>query len=76
MFSSLKVHRTTADLSKHYDEIKALADGGSYRTAIDNIEVSYPLRPGYDISFSVPKDISKSEAKRLSMYFESLYFKD
>ena len=74
--SSLKVHRTTADLSKHYDEIKALADGGSYRTAIDNIEVSYPLRPGYDISFSVPKDISKSEARRLSMYFESLYFKD
>lgn len=76
MFSSLKVHRTTADLSKHYDEIKALADGGCYRAVIDDMEVSYPLRPDYDISFSVPKDISKSEAKRLSMYFESLYFSE
>lgn len=72
--SSLKVHRTTADLSKHYDEIKALAEGESYSAAAEDVEVSYKLRPNYTVSFSVPTDITKSEAKRLSMYFESLYF--
>jgi len=74
--SSLKVHRTTADLSKHYDEIKALADGGIFTSVIDDVEVSYNLRPDYTVSFSVPSDITKTEAKRLSIYFESLYFEE
>ena len=72
--SSLKVHRTTADLSKHYDEIKALAEGGAFGAGAEDVEVSYTLRPDYTISFSVPADLSKTEAKRLSMYLESLYF--
>lgn len=74
--SSLKVHRTTADLSKHYDEIKALAEGGSFIAAAEAVEVSYKLRPDYTVSFSVPANITKTEAKRLSMYLESLYFEE
>lgn len=74
--SSLKVHRTTADLSKHYDEIKALADGTGFNSAVNDVEVSYKLRPNYTVTFNIPEDISKAEARRLSMYFETLYYKD
>lgn len=74
--SSLKVHRTTADLSKHYDEIKAIADGGMFSAAVDDVDVSYKLRPDYTVSFKIPGDISKTEAKRLSMYFETLFFEE
>ncbi len=74
--SSLRMHRTTANLSKHYDEIKVLADGGTYSTGIEEVSVSYRLRPNYSIEFSVPADITKSEAKRLSMYLESMYFEE
>ena len=75
--SSLKVHRTTADLTKHYEEIKALSQGHEYSgesTDSNTIEVTYPLRSDFSISFEIPADITKSEAKRLSLYFESLYF--
>ena len=34
--SSLKVHRTTADLSKHYEEIKALAEGNKFKNVIES----------------------------------------
>ncbi len=74
--SSLKVHRSTADLSKHYDEIKALAEGGSFSTDCEDVEVSYNLRPNYTVTFSVPNDITKTEAKRLSMYLESLFYEE
>ena len=75
--SSLKVQRTTADLTKHYEEIKALSQGNEYLTEPtenNTIEVTYPLRSDFSISFEIPDDITKSEAKRLSLYFESLYF--
>lgn len=75
--SSLKVHRATADLSKHYDEINALSHGEDFSDEINNVEtllVSYPLRSDFSVSFEIPVDISKSEAKRLSSYFDSLYF--
>lgn len=74
--SSLKVHRTTADLSKHYDEIKTLAEGGVFTATTEDVEVSYKLRPDYAVTFSVPVDITRTEAKRLSMYLESLYFEE
>lgn len=72
--SSLKVHRTTADLSKHYDEIKALAEGGAFSAPVNDVEVSYQLRPDYAVTLAVPANITKTEAKRLSMYIESLFF--
>lgn len=77
--SSLKVHRTTADLTKHHEEIKALSQGHEYLaepTESNTIEVTYPLRSDFSISFEIPADITKSEAKRLSLYFESLYFEE
>lgn len=73
--SSLKVHRTTANLSHHEKEIEALAAGKAFaREAEKDISISYPLRPDYSVSFTIPSDISKSEAERLSIYFRSIYF--
>ena len=77
--SSLKVHRTTVDLTKHFDEIKTLAHGEEYvseTTEINTMEVTYPLRSDFSVTFEIPTDITKSEAKRLSLYFESLYFEE
>lgn len=72
--SSLKVHRTTANLSHHFDEINALCKGKKLTIIPDFIEVKYPLRPDFEVSFKIPKDISSDEAQRLSSYFSSLYF--
>ncbi len=82
---SLKVPRVVADLAKHTAEIKALANGTKYENIAENnrnqqeysgetIDVSYPIRKDFDIRFQIPVDLSKNEAKRLSMYFETLYF--
>lgn len=77
---SLKVHRTAANLSHHFAEIDALIHDKEVPVATpastDTIDVSYPLRPNYNVSFSIPIDITADEAKRLSAYFASLYFKD
>lgn len=67
--SSLKVHRTTANLSHHIDEIEALCKGEKLAVTTDYIEVTYPLRADFEVSFKIPKDISKDEAQRLSSYF-------
>ena len=73
--SSLKTHGTTADLTKHFDEINALANGKKYITkSIETLKINYPLRKDFNVSFEIPKDINKTEAKRLSQYFETLYF--
>lgn len=78
--SSLKVHRTAANLSHHFAEIDALIHDkevpATTPASTDTIDVSYPLRPNYNVSFSIPIDITADEAKRLSAYFASLYFKD
>lgn len=78
--SSLKVHRTAANLSHHYAEIDGLIHGRaaavSAPSKTDTIDVSYPLRPDYNVSFRIPTDITLEEARRLSAYFASLYFKD
>lgn len=78
--SSLKVHRTAANLSHHFVEIDALIHDkevpATTPASADTIDVSYPLRPDYNVAFSIPVDITSDEAKRLSAYFASLYFKD
>lgn len=77
---SLRAHRTTANLSHHFAEIDALIHDREFPAAApasrNTIDVSYPLRPNYNVSFSIPIDITADEAKRLSAYFASLYFKD
>lgn len=46
---SLRVHRTTADFSKHYDVIKALSEGRQPESvgnisSNQTIEIEYPIR--------------------------------
>lgn len=77
---SLKVHRATADLSNHYEAIKALAHGNdiSQSTVVSddasNVSVDYPLRPDIMVTITVPKDITKTEAERLGDFIKTLYF--
>lgn len=72
---SLKVHRTTADLSLHYDEIATLAAGHIYEPqSLKTIKVSYPLRADHIISFEIPEDMTQDESLRLSDYIRTLYF--
>lgn len=73
--SSLKVHRTAADLSRHAEEIESLCNGQKPASVTNSIDVTYPLRTNFNISFKIPKDMSCDEAQRLSSYFASLYFK-
>ena len=75
--SSLKVHRTTANLSHHEQEIEALSTGkqAPSSTILQQLEVSYPLRIDFNVTFHIPIDITADEAQRLSAYFASLYFK-
>lgn len=74
--SSLKVHRAAANLSHHIDEIVALASGHKVPAlqSVQTLDVSYPIRPNFTVSFKIPSDLSKTEADRLSTYFRSLYF--
>lgn len=77
--SSLKVHRATANLSEHLNEIEALSRGEKYEEAFEKdipqaISVSYPLRPDFMVSFQIPSDITMEEAQRLSDYLKTLYF--
>ncbi|WP_055669751.1 restriction endonuclease [Desnuesiella massiliensis] len=78
--TSLKVQRTTADLSKHYYAIKALSEGTDI-TSINLpateevfINVEYPIRPGVLVKLSIPKDMTQSEASRLGDFVKTLYF--
>ena len=73
--SSLKVHRTTANLSQHVKEIDALAHGKQPTVQTKDIPVAYPLRSDYTVTFQVPADLTADEARRLSEYFLNLYFK-
>lgn len=75
---SLRAPRTAADLSQHIKEIETLARGEAFQPAPADAsgatQVSYPLRPGCEITFTIPNDITRQEAQRLSAYFASLYF--
>ena len=79
--NSLKVHRTTADLSKHYDIIKAFAEGTdlpyqpSEGPSSDFIVADYPIRPGVLAKISIPQDITQTEASRLGDFVKTLFFK-
>ena len=77
--SSLRVHRTTADLSTHYNFIEALAYGTPLLPLLkedtsDFVTASYPLRTDLVVTISIPKNINKAEAERLSDFVKTLYF--
>lgn len=75
--ASLKARNTAVSLKEHFDEIAALAAGKPYPPAgqaMDTIALSYPLRRDFSVTFTLPADITKNEAKRLAQYLETLYF--
>lgn len=74
---SLKVNRVTADLSEHYEVIKALAYGedlSQNNTSDTLVSVDYPLRPDFIITVEVPRNISRTESERLGEFIKTLYF--
>jgi len=77
---SLKVHRATADLSNHYDAIRALAYSDAlpqspHQNGEDSfVSVDYPLRPDTTVTIAVPRDITRTEAERLGDFIKTLYF--
>jgi restriction system protein len=77
---ALKVRRTTADISKHYDIIKALAlekplpQVSSSDQDATYVSVNYPLRPDIMVTVAVPRDITKTESERLGDFIKTLYF--
>lgn len=76
--SSLKAHQTAADVSRHCEEIQALAFGqeNPALSAQKTVDVSYPLRRDFTVRFEVPENMTKGEAKRLASFFEGLYFEE
>lgn len=78
--TALKVRRNVADLTKYADELEAIMfheeeEYYAKQKLTADINISYPLRPDYNINFKIPADINKTEAERLSDFFKTLYFK-
>lgn len=78
--TALKVRRDVADLSKYTEELEAIMFGKEkeyqeQQKMLADIDVSYPLRSNYIVKFQIPVDINENEAKRLSDFFKTLYFK-
>lgn len=78
---ALKSGRQVADISKCYDEVHKLcydveSVGKQAESKVKSVEVSYPLRPDYQVKFTLPADISKTEAERLDAFIRSLYYRE
>lgn len=76
---SLKVKRSIADLSQHYDVIKQLSEGKRISEPIENnkgfVSIEYPIRPNLSVKINLPEDISQNEANRLGDFIKTIYFK-
>ena len=77
---SLRVHRATANLSRHYETIEAIAYGRDLpddptSSGEDSfVSVEYPLRPDVIATVTIPKDITRIESERLADFVRTLYF--
>ncbi len=71
---SLRVLRTAANLTKHYNGFMEIINGTYVNTTPQNIYLEYPLRPDFIVKFAIPKDMTENEANRLSKYIATLYF--
>ena len=71
---ALKLPRSIGDLSKFYEEIDALSRGQQYTPKADTRVVSYWLRPDFEITYTIPVDMTDVEAERLSVAFRNTYF--
>ena len=72
---TLKNQRLVGDLSKFYDEIEARSQGLPYEPKKDTIEVRYPLRPDFDITYTIPADMTAAEAEKVSAHFKTVFFR-
>lgn len=76
--NSLKARNTAANLTKHAEEIAALAQNQKPAKAAapkqETLALTYPLRPDFSISLEIPKDMTKEESERLSTFIRTLYF--
>ena len=72
---TLKNQRLVGDLSRFYDEIDARSKGLPYEPPKkETIEVQYPLRPDFEITYTIPADMTATEAEKLSAYFKTVFF--
>lgn len=71
---SLRVLRTAANLTKHYNGFMEIINGTYVDTTPQTIYLEYPLRPDFIVKFAIPKDMTATEANRLSKYISTLYF--
>ena len=72
---ALKNQRLVGDLSKFYDEIEARSQGLPYEPKKDTIEVRYPLRPDFEITYTIPADMTAAEAEKLGAHFKTVFFR-
>lgn len=78
---ALKSGRQIADISKHYAEVYRLCYGKDIEESkvdepVSDVEVSYPLRPDFQIKFTVPSDMTREESRRFEAFIKTLYFKE
>lgn len=78
---ALKSGRQIADISKHYAEVYKLCYGKELEETktvvpVSNVEVSYPLRPDFQIKFAIPSDMTREESRRFEAFIKTLYFKE
>lgn len=71
---ALKNHRLVGDLSKYYREIEAKSQGQAYEQKKKTIEVRYPLRPDFEVTYTIPANMTEVEAERLSEHFRKIFF--
>lgn len=71
----LKNHRVIGNLSKFYDEIDARSKGLAYEPKKEPIKVTFPLRPNFEVTYTVPSDMTVAEAEKLSAHFKTVFFR-
>ena len=77
---ALRKNRQIAEITEHYNEVYKLVYGelpaGESSVSKDTIPVTYPLRPDFNISFSVPSDMTRNEAERFEAFIKTIFFKE
>ena len=73
---ALKNRRVIGDLTNFYDEIDARSQGLLYEPEKKTVDVQFPLRPDFEIRYTIPADMTAAEAGKLSAHFETIYFQE
>lgn len=78
MRSILKTRHTSARLNKYSELIEKILKNEEIEDNSNKFEtITLPLRPGKEsVTITIPRDLTKQEAERLSNIIKTLYFKD